>query len=625
MKLNSLNTKMMLIILLVVISYVIILWVMNSQASKMQRELAVTYAAELAQHEGFKVKAQLETAMNASRTLAQALAGMRKVNPDRAVADAMLRQVLADNPAFLAVWSGWEPNAFDGRDANFRNTAAHDATGRFVPYWNRGSGQLLVEALVDYDTPGAGDYYLLAKNSRRETLIEPYVYKVAGKDTLITTVTVPIIDDGKFLGVAGVDIALANYQAEVNKIKPYETGYASLFSNSGIFVGDVRTERVGTRINDPELQAAISAGKLLGRYRFNEIINTNIYEVAVPVVVGATATPWAFRVTVPTERMMETVTAMRNSAIIIGLISALLVAVILIWCIRRWVLNPIDSARAAALRLAEGDLRVAIQVRGEDEIAQLFAAMKTMSEKLVNIIVSIRSSAEGLVQSSEQIGSTSQNLSQAATQQAATVEETSASVEQISAAVAQNSDNARATDGIASSSAKTAAQGGEAVRETVLAMRQIAEKISLVDEIAYQTNLLALNAAIEAGRAGEHGRGFAVVAAEVRKLAQRSQEAAKDIGTVAGQSVALAERAGSLLDEMLPGIRKTADLVQEISAASSEQSTGLNQINAAVSQIAQTTQVNASAAEELNATAEEMSNQAIQLQEMMEFFRVDQR
>jgi methyl-accepting chemotaxis protein len=616
---------MMSIILLVVISYVIILWVMNNQASKMQRELAVTYAAELAQHEGFKVKAQLETAMNASRTLAQALAGMRKVNPDRAVADAMLRQVLADNPAFLAVWSGWEPNAFDGRDAAFRNTASHDATGRFVPYWNRGSGQLLVEALVDYDTPGAGDYYLLAKNSRRETLIEPYVYKVAGKDTLITTVTVPIIDDGKFLGVAGVDIALANYQAEVNKIKPYETGYASLFSNSGIFVGDVRTERVGTRINDPELQATISAGKLLGRYRFNELINTNVYEVAVPVVVGATATPWAFRVTVPTERMMETVTAMRNSAIIIGLISALLVAVILIWCIRRWVLNPIDSARAAALRLAEGDLRVAIQVRGEDEIAQLFAAMKTMSEKLVSIIVSIRSSAEGLVQSSEQIGSTSQNLSQAATQQAATVEETSASVEQISAAVAQNSDNARATDGIASSSAKTAAQGGEAVRETVLAMRQIAEKISLVDEIAYQTNLLALNAAIEAGRAGEHGRGFAVVAAEVRKLAQRSQEAAKDIGTVAGQSVALAERAGSLLDEMLPGIRKTADLVQEISAASSEQSTGLNQINAAVSQIAQTTQVNASAAEELNATAEEMSNQAIQLQEMMEFFRVDQR
>lgn len=625
MKLNSLNAKMMSIIVLVVISYVLILWVMNSQASKMQRDLAVDYAAELAQHEGFKVKAQLETAMSASRTLAQALAGLRKVNPDRAVADAVLRQILADNPAFLAVWSGWEPDAFDGRDSDYRNAPAHDATGRFLPYWNRGSGQLLVEPLVDYDTPGAGDYYLLAKASRTETLIEPYVYSVAGKDTLITTVVVPIVENGRFLGVAGVDIALADYQAEVSKIKPYTTGYASLFSNTGIFVGDARDARVGTQVNDPELQTAISSGKVLGRYRFNDVLDTDTYEVAVPVMVGTSTTPWSFKVTVPIERMMATVIAMRTTAFIIGLISILVVAAILLWCIRTWVINPVNTARDAAQRLAEGDLRVVIAVRGKDEIAQLLTAMQTMSEKLVTIITSIRSSAEGLVQSSEQIGSTSQGLSQAATQQAATVEETSASVEEISAAVAQNSDNARATDGIASSSATTAAQGGEAVRATVIAMRQIAEKIGLVDEIAYQTNLLALNAAIEAGRAGEHGRGFAVVAAEVRKLAQRSQEAAKDIGTVANQSVVLAERAGSLLDEMLPGIRKTADLVQEISAASSEQTTGLDQINSAVSQIAQTTQVNASAAEELNATAEEMSNQAIQLQELMEFFQIQQR
>ncbi len=625
MKLNSLNAKMMSIIVLVVISYVIILWVMNSQASKMQRDLAVSYAAELAQHEALNVKNHLEDAMNASRTLAQALTGLRKVNPDRAIANALLQEVLAQNPAFLGVWSGWERDAFDNRDNDYRNTHGHDASGRFVPYWNRGSGKLIVEALVDYDVPGVGDFYQLPKTKRMETLIEPYIYNVAGKDTLITTVVVPIIESGQFLGVAGVDIALADYQAEVSKIKPYETGYASLFSNLGVFVGDARSERVGVRVNDPELEAAISAGKELGRYRFNDVLGTDTYEIAVPVVVGATTTPWSFKVTVPVSRMMETVIQMRTTAIIIGLISMLVVAAILIWCIRVWVLIPIAAARAAALRLADGDLSVAINVRGKDEIAQLLAAMQTMSEKLVSIIASIRSSAEGLVQSSEQIGSTSQNLSQAATQQAATVEETSASVEEISAAVAQNSDNARSTDGIASSSAKTAAEGGEAVRETVVAMRQIAQKIGLVDEIAYQTNLLALNAAIEAGRAGEHGRGFAVVAAEVRKLAQRSQEAAKDIGTVAGQSVALAERAGSLLDEMLPGIRKTADLVQEISAASSEQATGLEQINSAVGQMAQTTQVNAAAAEELNATAEEMSNQAIQLQEMMEFFQIPQR
>ena len=287
------------------------------------------------------------------------------------------------------------------------------------------------------------------------------------------------------------------------------------------------------------------------------------------------------------------------------------------------VVEPFNDVKRVMEAMAAGDMTQKITRSYQGDFDAMKLAVNTSIEKLSETLAQINIAADDLSNAAGQVSSTAQSLSQSSSEQAASVEETTAAMEQMTSSINQNADNAKVTNNIATQAATEAQEGGGAVTETVSAMKQIANRIGIIDDIAYQTNLLALNAAIEAARAGEHGKGFAVVAAEVRKLAERSQVAAQEIGNLAGSSVALAEKAGSLLGAMVPSIKKTSDLVQEIAAASDEQSTGVAQINGAMGQLNKATQQNASASEELAATAEELGAQSAQLQQLVGFFRVD--
>ncbi|MEK6557198.1 MAG: methyl-accepting chemotaxis protein, partial [Candidatus Margulisiibacteriota bacterium] len=290
--------------------------------------------------------------------------------------------------------------------------------------------------------------------------------------------------------------------------------------------------------------------------------------------------------------------------------------------LQKAIMEIVSSQRRLAEsidRVASGDLAVKIVPLSKDDL--LRQSCVQMVNKLSEVVKEIAKSAENVASGSTQMSSGTQSLSQGTSEQSASTEQVSASIEQMGASIKQNSQNAQRTEQIASQAAQDAKTTGKAVTGAVTAMKEIARKIAVIEEIARQTNLLALNAAIEAARAGEHGKGFAVVAAEVRKLAERSRQAAAEITELSESSTDVAEQAGVLLDKLVPDIQKTAELVQEISAASQEQNIGAQQITKAVQQLDQVVQENAAISEEMATTSEELSSQAGSMREMVDYFK----
>ncbi|WP_242847248.1 methyl-accepting chemotaxis protein [Desulfosporosinus acididurans] len=584
-------------------------------------------ASHMADEYSNQVKNELNVPMDTVRTLASSFEGMKETNnTNRTTMNAMIVNVLQGNPSFLANWSVWEPNALDGNDANYENQPGYDATGRFIPYWNRGNGNIKLAPLTGYDTPGAGDYYLIPKKTHKETILDPLSYKVNGKDVLMTSLVAPIMvnNNSTFVGVVGADIALDTIQKMISNIKPLNTGYACLVSNNGKYVSNPDSKEIGKVLDNQAVIASIKNGKTY------TLSNNEYYRLYEPITIGHTTTPWSLEITVPMATILAQANAIRNFSIIVALIAILVIGLV-IYLVSGGITKPIIQTTEVLKDISQGDgdLTKRLNVVSNDEVGKLAQHFNRFIGDIHSIVKEVTDTASTLGATSEELSAAAQEatvtseqvagtlgqLASGATEQARTVEEISEVIKRLAVhtqQVAENAEIASSSGNKAALAAETGAlQAEDAVQKIgeiskitdqtaeVIAQlgdqsSQIGQIVDVITGIASQTNLLALNAAIEAARAGEQGRGFAVVAEEVRKLAEQSSTSAAQISTLISN---IQNEAKSAVGIMEKGKAEVAAGVETVNLAGNSFKAIVTEVKTVVEQIHQVTEATKQIAE----------------------------
>ncbi|MCU1486047.1 MAG: mcp [Actinomycetia bacterium] len=574
-----------------------LLLVVSSRTNDLARSQAYDYAEELAGRSTAEVDHTVADGLRTARDLASVLrSNVESGHPDRDAADAAMQRLLADHPNYLGVWTAWEPNAYDGRDAELAGSKSTDESGRYIPYWYRSGGTISYAPLVDYETPGAGDYYLLARDSGVEKVLDPYQYEIDGKQVLMTSAAVPVVVGGRTVAVAGVDITLDTLQAAVGSIKPYGSGYASLLSTTGAVVAHPVASRVAHPADRGTARLAAEAIRT-GRAQRREVDDRHLggrtLEVVVAVPIGARDT-WALAVHAPTSRVFAGARDLRSLTLLLTII-AILVAAGCAFAVGGSIARPIVRLRDRMREIADGDgdLTQRADDSRSDEAGMLALAFNRFVEKIQQTIVAIGSTATNLASSSEelsavaqQLGSTSEETSGQATAASGAAEHVSANVATMAAAAEEMGASIREIAGSATDASRVAGEAvaaAESTTETVAKLgqssAQVGEVVKVITSIAEQTNLLALNATIEAARAGEAGKGFAVVANEVKELAKQTAEATEDISGRVAAIQGDAEAAAAAIVEITDIIGRINEIQTTIASAVEEQTATTNEIS----------------------------------------------
>ncbi|SCY68987.1 methyl-accepting chemotaxis sensory transducer with Cache sensor [Desulfoluna spongiiphila] len=623
----KLRTRMLLgICSVMALAFTVTIGIVAMMSGNLAETEALEKAEQMAHRYGGVVKAEVEVAADSARTLAQVFGGvvtgldkMEGDLPRREFLTHLMKQVIVKNPGFYGVWTIWEPNALDGRDADFVNAEGHDATGRFVPIWSRSSGSLQLRASLNYQREGDGNYYLVPKRTGREVLAEPYAVNIGGRDHLMTTVSVPIVVGGSVLGVVGVDIALKTFQDAFAGIKVYGTGYLSIISNGGVYVSHPNGDRLGKNFYRATswggtFEQDIKGGKAFQTANFSETLGREVVRTSAPISIGRTDTPWTAMISIPKAMVLKKAHNIRYVCLAVALV-AMLLLVATVYFITGRATRPIVRAVDFAETVARGDFSRTLSTRRQDEIGTLVGALNTMVGTLGDMFRDVSAGVSQLASSSSDLSAVSAQMSSGAREtmektntSAAAAEELSTNMTSVAAAAEQSSQNisrvAAATEQITGTIEKIAGNSEEArhvSKEAVSSAKRSSEKVKAlgavaheintvteaITEISAQTNLLALNATIEAARAGEAGKGFAVVATEIKHLAHQTAEATQEIKQKINGIQVSTDDTVKEIEHISEVIFRTNEIVSFIAEEVDEQSVATREIADSIAQASQ--------------------------------------